>query len=67
MSDTSKIFIDAWQKKKPIYIKKYGGTKEYKEAIIRQKASLSLGREFGETTDSYFNRKNLKKFMDWNP
>ena len=63
----SELEIEAWLKKKPIYIKKYGGTKQYEEAVSRHKASLSLGREFGESTESYFKRKDLKKFIDWKP
>ena len=63
----SELEIESWMKRKPIYIKKYGGTKQYEEAIGRHKASLALGREFNESTDAYFKRKDLKKFIEWKP
>ena len=68
MSDkTSDIFIDSWIKKKQVY-EKLGKPKEhFDNALSGYKASIILGRDFGESGESYINRKGLKKFMDWKP
>jgi hypothetical protein len=59
-------WIEYWKKKREIRVR-IGKGPDISEDVVRHKASLVLGRDFGEDMDSYLKRKNLKKYMDWKP
>lgn len=41
--------------------------KVFDKRLGAHKASLILGRNFQEDTESFLKRKDLKKFWDWQP
>jgi len=58
--------IERWSKLYQSY-KNKGKLKEFRTRLGSYKASLILGREFQELVDDYLKRKDLTKFMNWNP
>jgi hypothetical protein len=52
--------IKAWNPKMPY-------KEPFNERVVGYKASLILGREFGENTEAFLKRKGLKEFWDWKP
>ena len=59
----SDLEIERWSEIKERYIQK-GKVDEFYQRLAQYKASLSLGRDFGESGDHYRMRMDLEKF--WN-
>lgn len=66
MSDRSELEMEKWNKIYDSYRIK-GKVSDFRARFGAYKASLILGRDFQEPVDSYLKRKNLEKFMNWDP
>ena len=65
MMSKSQIWISHWEEMKEKYIRLGTPLSELKTRIIRHKASLTLGRDFGENTETYQKRKGLTEYYEW--
>ena len=67
--DPSVANILAWERRKINYMHGLhgarGGLPAYKERLSQYLSSLALGREFGESGESYFKRKGMDRFIRW--
>ncbi len=66
MPNRSELEIERWSKLYQSY-KTKGKLKDFRTRLGLYKGSLILGRNFQESSDSYLERKDLTKFMNWNP
>jgi predicted nucleic acid-binding Zn-ribbon protein len=64
-SSKSKVWIDKWEKERENYIKRGKPLSHLEERIVRHKASLILGRNFGEDPEAYKRRMGLTEYYDW--
>jgi hypothetical protein len=77
MSERSKAEIAKWSKLRSEYLAKGYPMEQrdpkmpwrepFKERVVGYKASLILGREFGEDSGAFLRRKGLKEFWEWKP
>ena len=67
MNPESKNWIDHWLELKAKYERLGKPLDELKARIIRHKASQTLGRDFGESTETFFERKGLTDYRNWIP
>lgn len=61
----SDMWIEQWNDERKKYIRLKKPLKKLDDRIKRHKASLVLGRNFGETLNAYLKRKGLRKYWDW--
>ena len=64
-NDVSNGWINQWLDEKKKYERLGKPLRDLNDRIIRHKASLMLGRNFGEKPDVYLKRKGLTKYYHW--
>ena len=64
---TSETWIEKWENERAKYKRLGLPLSRFQDRITRHKASLILGRDFGETVDNYIERRGLTEyFYNWN-
>lgn len=67
LNSESEKWINHWLELKEKYIRLGKPLSELNDRIIRHKASQCLGRGFGESVESYYNRTGLTEYHKWRP
>jgi hypothetical protein len=60
-------WINYMKKKKEVMIKMGKSETAFRETVAAHKASLIIGKDFGEEPETYLKRRNLKKYWAWQP
>jgi len=63
----SETWIKKWTDEKAKYERLGLPLSKLRDRIIKHKASLFLGREFGESGEDFKNRRGLVEYYDWTP
>jgi len=61
----SESWIKKWTDEKAKYERLNLPLSKLKERIIRHKASMILGRDFGESVEDYLERRGLTEYHKW--
>ncbi len=64
-SKSSQVWINKWEQERIEYVKRGKPLSKLNDRIIRHKASLALGKEFGESSEDYQKRKGLTEYYAW--
>ena len=65
--ESSQNWINKWLSEKEKYERLGTPLSKLKMRISRHRANLILGRDFGESVDSFLERRGLKEYYQWKP